>query len=411
MPTSFINFAELKEYVKKHTNLFELVKEYCPDLRPIGNNTWIARCPHPDHEDKHPSFNIQYHPDYPNTPWTWVCMVCHNNNKANAKKNMYGTDCFGFVRWLSDYKGSPHILTFPEAVELLAKKLDVSLDYRYKPVYEELTRRAKAYTHNLTPSIISYLKNRGLDKEDIISWQIGAMTFKSGYRITFPIINNAVSKQVIGFSSRLVGWDKDSKMSKYVNSRNTEYFNKSSCLYGIDHIDESFNEIRITEGVLDVVLSNKYNAKNVVATLGTAFSQHHVQIIKKLNLVPVFCLDADDAGRHGIKRAVDMLAKEHIYAKVCILPAGMDMADLANKEKFNLEEYIQQHSLLYWQYKLKDITAVFESKVNELRAQYLPDILQASKGINNPTDKILFTNYVGERFGIKDICLFARTAT
>ena len=60
--------------------------------------------------------------------WSWACMGCHNGKKdLNSRYKNYGTDCFAFLQWMSDYKGSKHVLTFPEAIKVLASKLNLSI--------------------------------------------------------------------------------------------------------------------------------------------------------------------------------------------------------------------------------------------------------------------------------------------
>lgn len=82
----------------------------------------------------------------------------------------------------------------------------------------------------------------------------------------------------------------------------------------------------------------------------------------------------------------------------------MDLADLANQKKNDLEKYIQDNSLLYFQFLLKDCSKLFDSKLNELRLNFLPKILDVAKSVNTKEEKIIFNNFIQERFGIKQIC-------
>lgn len=391
---------DFKQKVKDSINLLELVKEYC-EVKPVGNNIWSAHCPHPDHNDKTASFRIWYNKD--TKSWFWACMGCHSGKKnLNDRycKN-YGTDCFAFIQWMSDYKGSKHIITFPEAIKILAHKANIPIPTSYNKnlaIFQTLNNISKCYQDNLTLKIKEYLKFRGLDDVDIQKWRIGATYNYFGYRITFPLFNR--SNQVIGFSNRLFLEEENSKYPKYYNSKNSKIFNKSSYFYGEHLITDDCNEIRITEGVFDVILANKYNVPNIVATLGTAFTEEHIEKIKEYKKIPVFIFDSDKAGQKATSRAIQLLAQSGIYSKICILPKGYDLADLANKEKDKLEEYIQKYSILYWQYMLKDTSLSFESKVNELRMKVLPEILQVKDSVQTPQEKIIFNNFILERFGI-----------
>lgn len=395
--------SNFKDKIKQKINLLELIKEYT-DLKPAGDNIWQGRCPHPDHDDTTPSFRVWKNND--NT-WSWACMGCHvgkKDTKDNKYRN-YGSDCFAFVQWMSDHKNSKHIYSFTESIMILADKYNIpycSNDKNNKiaSLLEKNYIKAKCFNINLSNQTKKYLYNRGLDDYDIQKWCIGSNLFKSGFRITFPLFDS--KKNVLGFSSRLIS--KQNNYSKYINSKESECFHKRSFLYGIHLLDESCDEIRITEGVFDVILSNKYNTKNVVATLGTAFTKEHVSIIKHLNKKPVFCLDGDKAGQRATYNAVKLLAEEGIYSKICILPNNMDLADLANQKKNDLEKYIQDNSLLYFQFLLKDYSKLFDSKLDELRLNFLPKILDVAKSVNTKEEKIIFNNFIQERFGIKQIC-------
>ena len=395
--------SNFKDKIKQKINLLELIKEYT-DLKPAGDNIWQGRCPHPDHDDTTPSFRVWKNND--NT-WSWACMGCHvgkKDTKDNKYRN-YGSDCFAFVQWMSDHKNSKHIYSFTESIMILADKYNIPYcsddkNNKIASLLEKNYIKAKCSNINLSNQTKKYLYNRGLDDYDIQKWCIGSNLFKSGFRITFPLFDS--KKNVLGFSSRLIS--KQNNYSKYINSKESECFHKRSFLYGIHLLDESCDEIRITEGVFDVILSNKYNTKNVVATLGTAFTKEHVNIIKHLNKKPVFCLDGDKAGQRATYNAVKLLAEEGIYSKICILPNNMDLADLANQKKNDLEKYIQDNSLLYFQFLLKDCSKLFDSKLNELRLNFLPKILDVAKSVNTKEEKIIFNNFIQERFGIKQIC-------
>lgn len=394
--------CDLSQQIKASINLLELVKEYCK-VKPVGNNTWATHCPHPDHDDKTASFRIWWNEN--TKTWSWACMGCHNGKKdLKSRYKNYGTDCFAFIQWMSDYKGSNHILTFPEAIKILANKLNLSIpafSNKNIAIIKRLNINSVCYQYNLTTQIKQYLFVRGLDEQDIRQWRIGACDWHCGYRIMFPLFNK--DKNVIGFSGRLWNWNKDSIRSKYYNSKCSEVFQKSSYFYGEHLITDECSDIIITEGVFDIILSHKYGVKNVIATLGTSFTQKHVDKIKKYNKTPIFCLDADNAGQKATLKAISLLAQSGIYSKVCILPTGYDLADLANKEKCNLKEYIRLHTILYWQYILKDTTLYFESKLNELRMEILPSILKVKDSVQTIQEQTMFNNFLIERFGINKV--------
>ena len=388
--------------VKLATDLKELAQEYGAKLYPAGENIWQGRCPHPDHNDATPSFRIWLKPG---NDWTWACMGCHSGKK-DLKHGNYGSDCFAFVQWMSSHSHSKHRLSFYETVQLLADRAGIPLEEdKYSWEISQNNLKAKAYHSGLPNYVRKYLTRRGLSDTDIKEWLIGFTCFPektAGYkavpRISFPLFSN--HRQILGFSSRKLEDNIDENVPKYRNSANSPWFSKRSYLYGNHKYDSSFCEIRIVEGVMDVILATKYGAKNVVAPLGTSFTAEQAELIKNTRKIPVLCMDGDAAGQHAIKRIVSMFANIGVYCKILILPNNMDMADIANEQKDNLENYIQTHALLYWQYMLKDIIAEYESKLSELRMNILPAIKLAAEGIKTQEEKIMLNSFIKERLGV-----------
>lgn len=395
-----------KAKVKAATNLKELVEEYT-DMQVAGYNIWQGRCPHPDHDDSTSSFTVYYNKD---GTWSWCCFGC-STEKKNVRNGSYGSDCFAFMMWMSDYKGSKHKISWPEAVKLLAEKAGIPMEQdKYVEIYRINRMRAIGHHKNMFPFVKEYLYERGLDDQDINAWNIGFGSFKETryednkkieeeiLRVVFPLIDRY--GQILGSSRRKFGYETRKEIPKYWNSPNSDHFHKRSYLYGIHNYDTSFDEIRITEGQFDVILSQKYGVKNIMAPLGTAFGEEHARFLLKEKKTPCFCLDGDAAGQNATRKKVSMLADMGVYAKVLLIPEGMDMADMANKYQESLEDYICNNAMPYWQYVLNDKAIEYDSKVNELRAKILPDILKACKGVKSDKDNILLKSYLKERFGI-----------
>ena len=364
----------------------------------------MACCPHPDHEDSTPSFRVRHNED---GGWSWWCGGCHcgpKNLKGKKNKN-YGSDCFAFLQWISDYKGSKHKIEWREAVEILAKRAGIPMEEDKYDGYCKVLYGIAVKDHRGLRDLkdaLEYLEGRGLDSNDLARWKIGAHRLREMgeevTRITFPLFSRY--NRVVGVSERLLGWTRESRYPKYRNSRNNPVFNKSSYLYGLHRYDSNFPELRITEGAMDVVTADKFGVKNVVGTLGTAFTREHVHLIKALGAAPCFCLDGDAAGQKGTRKAVELLSEAGIYAKVCILPDGKDLADFSLELGDEIEEYIENHTMNYWEYLLIEPTKIYQAKLTEIREKILPAIIAASKGTTSPEDRLMMKSTVKERFGI-----------
>lgn len=390
-------WTELRDAVKASVNLKELVEEYTT-LIPVGHNVWSGHCPHPDHNDKTPSFRVFKNN---NGSWSFRCFGCQGIHEKKGQNGNYGSDCFAFLQWMSDYVGSQKVLTFMDSLLQLAKRQGFTVPQRNDNdilLLKKNKQKCLLAHGNLLPVVKQYLFNRGLDISDINLWQIGAWPYKENgrtvLRITFPLFNK--QKEVIGFSSRALKESDD--IPKYKNSKSSTVFQKKNYLYGLHLLDTACHDIMITEGQFDVILAVKYGFKNVVATLGTSFTEEHAVQIKSKNMIPTFIYDNDSAGVAATERALSICKEKELSSKVCMLPQGKDLADLAVSLKEKLPLWIISHSVPAWQYRLSDIAIQYEAQLQELRRSILPDIRSAVPVTQE--DKILMKTFVKERFGI-----------
>lgn len=372
LPQSFIN------QVKNATDMVKLAQEYT-ELKKTGDGIWQGMCPHPDHKDTNPSFTVW------EKEQSWCCLGCHNGKKTGAKRSQsrnYGSDCFAFLQWISNGK-----IGWKQAILQLAKEHDIPVpSNEHEQLYKHKKILAESYTKSLHGKAFNYLVARGLSRKDMTEWMLGF----DGQKIVFPLLDRY--KNVLGFTKRWLDMP-EGRDDKYRNSANSKIFNKGYYFYGMHLFDDSFDEIRITEGSLDVILAAKYGVKNIVATLGTAFTEGHVEIIKKFGKVPVFCMDGDPAGLKSMRKSIEMLADAGIYSKILIIPNQKDMADIAVEMKEDLEQYILDHSVTYGYYKIQNIVNLFDAKTNELKLKLYPDIIKLLEEI--PSDeRVIIKEYI-----------------
>ena len=388
---------DLKDRVKASVNLKELAEEYTV-LTPAGFNVWSGHCPHPDHDDKTPSFRVYKNR---NGTWSFRCFGCQDIHEKKGQNGNYGSDCFAFLQWMSDYKGSPKVLTFMDSLTMLAEREGITWTYNDKQaevMFKANEQKCYLAEQNLLSNVKGYLLKRGLSREDIRTWRIGAWPYKENgktvLRITFPLFNR--QKKIAGFSSRLLR--ENEELPKYKNSKNSTVFQKGSYLYGCHLVNTSLPDIRVTEGQFDVILAVKYGLQNTVATLGTSFTQDHALWIKQHKLIPTFIFDNDKAGIAAVDRSVNICNSVELSSKVCILPQGYDLAEFALNSKEALVPWIESHTTPFWHYKLSEVSLRYESALQDLRRSVLPDIRNSVPVTQE--DKILMKTFVKERFGI-----------
>ncbi len=231
--------------------------------------------------------------------------------------------------------------------------------------HDMLSRACRRYWENLNASIRgrSYLKKRGINAETIARFGIGyAEEAKQGLRTVFPnyhvqslvdcglvvekshgrvdrfrdrimvpILNE--TGRVIGFGGRII----DGERPKYLNSPETPLFRKRQELFGIPQARQAITEtgtICIVEGYMDVVSLSQHGIENVVATLGTATTVHHVEKLALLAKHAVFCFDGDAAGHAAAVKAMHAVAGsigEAFSAAFAFLPAGDDPDNYVRK--------------------------------------------------------------------------------
>jgi DNA primase len=365
--------------VKKRTNIVELISEYT-ELEKAGTGVWQGRCPNPHHADKDPSFRVW------EKEQSWACMVCHCGEK-NTNDNNFGSDCFAFLQWIEN-------IGWYKAVMKLAEKAGIPKpEDKNQAIYNRNKILANSYTKSLHGEAFNYLIDRGLTRKDMEKWLIGF----DGIKFTFPLFDRYLN--ILGFSRRWLH-KPEGRNDKYRNPPNGKIFDKSFYLYGIHNLDTSFPEIRITEGPMDAILSDKYGAKNVVATQGTALTDGHISIIKSLNMVPVLCMDGDEAGLKSMKKSVEAFAKHGMYCKILILNDGKDMADMANELQYSIEEYIQSNSITYGQYKLKDILNRYDSQMLEVKIKLYPELLKVISEIPYEVERNVIKDHIKKQLSI-----------
>ena len=375
--------------LKDKISLVELASEFT-SLEKIGPNLYQGKCPHPQHNDKNPSLRIWTRGHQNNTYDSWACMVCHYGNKnLNDKNNKnYGSDVIAFYQWV---KG----IGWNKAVRELSLKYNIPMPKSHLDfLYKDKRIKTLSYVRNLTSVALNYLYGRGLSDKDIKDWMIGYQ----GDKIVFPLLDRY--KQPVGFSKRWLNLP-PGKNDKYKNSPTSAIFNKSSYFYGQHNIIESFDEIRITEGPMDVIMAHKYGARNISATLGTAFTDEHAQLIKQMGKIPVFIMDGDEPGILAAEKAIAKMADLDVYSKILVLPAGKDLCQLANEIGSEIENYIQCNSLTYGQYKIQKVVNLFESELNELKIKRYGEVKNILEKIPYEVERNIMKEYILKRMDIR----------
>lgn len=143
-------------------------------------------------------------------------------------------------------------------------------------------------------------------------------------RLMFPIAD--VSGRIIGFGGRTL----DGSGAKYINSPATVLFDKSNSVYGLfqaRHEIVKQDVVVVVEGYTDCIMAHQAGCCNVVATLGTSFTEGHVRQLKRFARKIVLLFDSDLAGQKAADRAVDICLNQRVDIKVASIGEGKDPCD------------------------------------------------------------------------------------
>ena len=181
---------------------------------------------------------------------------------------------------------------------------------------EDIVHFGLGFSNKTSDDLYRYLKSKGYD--DAILKQTGLVTVeergsrdKFWNRVMFPILD--VNSRVIGFGGRVMG----DGMPKYLNSPETKLFDKSKNLYGLNFARYSRKEDMILcEGYMDVIALQRAGFVNAVASLGTALTISHVQLLRRYVKRVILAYDSDGAGINAARRAIGLLREAGMSARV-----------------------------------------------------------------------------------------------
>lgn len=347
---------DAKEEVRSRIAIEDVVGEYV-QLKRAGRN-WKGLSPFSG--EKTPSF-----------------FVSPDKNIWHDFSSNQGGDVFSFVMMAEG-------IDFRAALELLARKAGVDLSMyeskgsrdiaeRKKKTYAVLESSANFYQRALlnTDVAVDYVKKRGLNRQVVHDFRLGyapsggrvLMDFlrTKGYserdlrdagligsrgndlfreRLMVPLMDG--QGQVIGFTARLV---RDIQGApKYLNTPQTLLYDKGRHVFGLHLAKEAIRKVDyavIVEGNLDVISSHQVGVKQVVATAGTALTEHHLKALSRLTTHVRLAFDADKAGIAATERAIPIAQEVGVELGIVSLPDGAkDPDELIQKDPREWEKVI-----------------------------------------------------------------------
>lgn len=343
-------FDSHKQLILDRVSLLDVVSEQV-SLRRSGRR-WVGLCPF--HSEKSPSFTVNPELGF------FKCFGCGK-----------GGDLFSFVQLREN-------VPFIEALRLLADRAGVELD---PPRNSDSTAYGRAdlvrvngwaerfFRRNFTEltggrDVRAYVEQRGISPELAERFALGLATdgepslsmaaAKAGFapallveadllragddgrvydtfrqRLMFPI-HDAMGR-VVGFGGRTLV----DHRAKYLNTRQNTFFDKSHLLYGIDLARHAMVERQraiVVEGYTDCIAAHQAGFAETVATLGTALTETHVDLLRRYTEEVIVLFDSDDAGEAAAERAIAVALPRCIRVRLARIPEGKDPCDYLSQQ-------------------------------------------------------------------------------
>ena len=401
-------------------DIVDVVSSYV-ELKRKGNN-YFGLCPF--HSEKTPSFSVA--PD----KQMYHCFGC--------KK---GGGVFNFIMEIEN-------LTFPEAVEFLARRAGMSLPQegemqndgdRLRRRVLELNRTAARWFYDQLQqpqgaAVQAYLDKRQIRRSVAVRFGMGASLdqwdallramSEKGFtkkelmaaglavagrggriydkfrnRLMLPVID--VRGDVVGFGSRVI----DNSEPKYMNTTDTPTYSKRRVLYGLNLAKKTKRpNIILCEGNLDVVTLHQAGFDNAVACMGTALTQEQIRLLSRFTKELVLCYDNDGAGQMATDRALELLQNSEFTVKVLRLPQRLvdghyvkqDADDFIKYQGKDAFEQLLSGSANGIEFTMSEIAAKYDLKDDKGRIAYAGEIAETLCKLNDPVEREVYTTRAAE---------------
>ena len=384
-------------------------------LKRSGSNLF-GLCPF--HGEKTASFSVA--PD----KGIYYCFGCHKGG--------------GAINFMMELEG----LTYPDAVRALAQRvgMEVPEDEQYQSKYRRqerlwaLMKEAARYfnTQLYAPAGaqgLAYAQKRGMPKSTLTRFGIGfapdswngltsAMLAK-GYteqelmdaglvsakngriydrfrnRLMFPIID--VRGNVIGFGGRVM----DDSTPKYLNSPETDIFNKRKNLFGLNFAKKSkLGYLILVEGYMDAIALHQYGFDCAVASLGTSLTEEHATLLSRYTEQVFLIYDGDEAGQNATRRAIPLLEKAGIRIRVLRMRDAKDPDEFLKKFGADRFKLLLEESSDRVEYQLNAIRSKYDLRLDDQKVRYVSEATELISTLDSPVKREVYGLRVAEAAGI-----------
>ncbi len=415
---------DIKEQVKRSVSITEVVSSYV-NLKPAGKYL-KGLCPF--HTEKTPSFFVMPDKD------TFSCYGC----------NKFG-DTIAFVQEIEN-------LTFPEALDFLIETFNIPVQREKiqggvkKDVYGKINEKARKYFQdNLLDSAegkkaLEYLSKREISRSTLESFslgyapnqwdglysflrkqsadiekaiELGLLVKSQNYRIydrfrgriIFPIFAESDPRTPIAFGGRTIFDDP----AKYLNSPDTPLYKKSKHLYGFHLAKKSIRETKkaiLVEGYFDMVSLFQNGVENVVASLGTALTEHQVNLLARFSdrdRIYIY-YDSDKAGIEATLRGIEKMFEQNINPRIISPPLDQakDPDDFIREKGLKAFNQLLENAVDGFKFFLGWVSQKYDVQVPEKKYEAIQAIINAVNKIGEPIIKDEYIRKAADFFHVEE---------
>lgn len=419
---------EFIEDVRQKTNIVDVIEPYV-QLKKSGRNLF-GLCPF--HEEKTPSFSVSEEKQI------FHCFSCGR-----------GGNVFKFLMEIEN-------LSFPEAVIKVADFSGISLPEDYQAVTVQNSnsqfsllkqdyQAAQALYHHILlktttgEPALKYLQQRQLSLETIKHFQIGyapkenktLVSFFQGKnkeyaelnssglfseddagnlydrfrdRVMFPITDQ--SGNIVAFSGRILTTAKatDQPVAKYLNSPETEIFNKGQTLFNLAAAKKAIREqgeVVLFEGFMDVISAYQAGVVNGVASMGTSLTDQQLYLLNRITKRIVICYDGDTPGIKAAQRALQLLKSTNFDVGVVVIPNGQDPDEFIKAQGAAAFKTLVEHkSLTPTAFMIKYLSQQYDLSNDADKVEFLNGALEYIIQVQSPVEQELYLGQLADQLGI-----------
>lgn len=413
------------EEVRAASDIVEIVSGYL-SLRKRGKN-YFGLCPF--HTEKTPSFSVN--PDLQ----IFHCFGC----KA-------GGNVFTFIMKLEG-------VTFPEAVRTLAQQAGIiipetdidesqlqekealffvnrlaseifienlakdagkkALEYLHRRGLTEeiVTRFGLGYSLDRWDGLILHAKGKSLKTEHLLKAGLIIEREGGGYydrfrgRIMFPIHN--LTGQVVAFGARKIV---DDDSPKYINSPETDIYQKRLVLYGLYQSREQIrnnDEVIMVEGYTDWISLTIHGINNAVATSGTSLTEEHAKLIRRYTLNAVILYDSDSAGSAAALRGADVLMENGLEVRIALMPAGHDPDSFVRQNGIDEMRKLLNRAVSILDFKINELEKLGQMATASLRAKATRSLLESVSKVKDQIRRAYLVKDLAVKLQIEENILWS----